>query len=264
MNSFKDADITVSTINMVVLVKSSAGDKMKVFTDRKYHGLVYYVGGKSTYSFSEKKLIARKGAVVYLPQHRDYTASSQEDGECIAVNFEVLSKLNAAPSVHYFENHELYHNLFVQIEKEWVFKKNAYRAKCKALLYEIIALLAENLSMDYGARHQSSKLNKAISYLEANYNNKELNVQYLADLSGMSVSYFRQLFTAVYQLAPIKYINKIRISRAKDLLSTGYYSVTDTADMVGFSNVYYFSRAFKKQTGMTPSDYRENILSRGS
>ena len=63
-----------------------------------------------------------------------------------------------------------------------------------------------------------------------------------------------------FQLSPIKYITKKRISYACDLLVSNKYSVSDIASMTGYSDVYYFSRVFKENTGMSPLEYKKNVV----
>ena len=52
----------------------------------------------------------------------------------------------------------------------------------------------------------------------------------------------------------------MRLENAKALLRTGYYSVTETATRCGFDSVSYFSYTFRRETGVTPSAYRERFL----
>ncbi len=51
------------------------------------------------------------------------------------------------------------------------------------------------------------------------------------------------------------YLNNLRIEKAKQLLSTGFYTTNDIATRTGFHDVYYFSKVFKKFTGTTPGKY---------
>lgn len=82
---------------------------------------------------------------------------------------------------------------------------------------------------------------------------ENIPVTELAALCNMSVSAFRELFTKQYGLSPIQYRNRLRIQRARYLLSMGSYTVAEAAYAVGFSNLGYFCRHYKKLTGETPS-----------
>ena len=67
-----------------------------------------------------------------------------------------------------------------------------------------------------------------------------------------------KLFKAEYGFSPQKYIIHLRIQYAKQLISTGYYSVKEIALMSGYTDYKYFSTEFKKQVGVSPSDYVYN------
>ena len=57
-------------------------------------------------------------------------------------------------------------------------------------------------------------------------------------------------------MTPLQYILSLRISNAQSLLETTKYNVTEIASIVGYENPLYFSRIFKKQVGLSPSEYR--------
>jgi AraC family transcriptional regulator of arabinose operon len=78
----------------------------------------------------------------------------------------------------------------------------------------------------------------------------------LAKLAGLSTSRFRTVFRQVTGTSTVRYLNWLRINRARALLMEGDYTVTEAAEAVGFSDVYYFSRLFRKMTGTNPSTYR--------
>ena len=54
----------------------------------------------------------------------------------------------------------------------------------------------------------------------------------------------------------MRYVAELQVQRAKELLTDSTLPVLEIAEAVGIRNPYYFSRFFKKQTGMSPSDYR--------
>ena len=79
---------------------------------------------------------------------------------------------------------------------------------------------------------------------------------FIALLCDISPIYFRKLFQKIYKTSPIKYLIKIRINKAKEFLRGDYLSISDIAKLTGFSSVYTFSKAFKKETGISPSEYK--------
>ena len=60
-------------------------------------------------------------------------------------------------------------------------------------------------------------------------------------------------------MSPMQYIISLRIANAQRLLGTMDYNVTEIASIVGYDNPLYFSRLFKKQTGLSPSEYRKHL-----
>ena len=80
----------------------------------------------------------------------------------------------------------------------------------------------------------------------------------LARSLGISYSRFRSLFKAQTGYAPREYENLIKLNRACDLIGSGL-GITATADALGYSSVYYFSRAFKKNFGRSPQNWKANL-----
>ena len=78
----------------------------------------------------------------------------------------------------------------------------------------------------------------------------------------MSVSWFLRNFKQVTMKSPMQYILSIRINNAVSLLETTDYNVTEISAIVGYENPLYFSRIFKKQKGVSPSEYRKVLSHR--
>jgi AraC-like DNA-binding protein len=77
----------------------------------------------------------------------------------------------------------------------------------------------------------------------------------MAKLCNISCVYFRRIFANAFGLSPIKYVNNLKIERAKELLRSRLYSVTEVCEIAGFSDPAYFCRLFKKEVGVTPSEF---------
>ncbi len=101
----------------------------------------------------------------------------------------------------------------------------------------------------------SSVMDKAINYIQDNYGNK-ICEQQLSDLCQMSRFQFTRQFKKSVGCTFQNYLLNIRVDKAKQLLKNPKARITDIAYTVGFSDPGYFTRAFKKATGRSPSSFR--------
>lgn len=101
-------------------------------------------------------------------------------------------------------------------------------------------------------------MEKAIQYFNDNYNT-EINIEAYAASRGMSVGWFIRCFKQYTGTTPMRYIVSLRITNAQVLLETTDYNVTEIGNIVGYDNPLYFSRIFKKQKGVSPSEYRAQL-----
>ena len=108
-----------------------------------------------------------------------------------------------------------------------------------------------------GVNHKAlSAVSPALTHIERHYN-LDTTVEELADMCSLSISALEKNFKKVFGITPAKYRNNVRTEHAKQLLSGGY-STEETANITGFSDRYYFSKIFKKLTGMSPREYQES------
>ena len=97
---------------------------------------------------------------------------------------------------------------------------------------------------------------KLNAIIEENIMNADLNVEFLTKALGISRTALFNKVKEVTNLGIIDYINGIRIKKAMDLLKNTKLNVTEISEKVGFSYPQYFGKVFRKQTNMSPSEYR--------
>lgn len=104
---------------------------------------------------------------------------------------------------------------------------------------------------------QNKKIYNLIQYINEHYTD-EIGLTELADYVKMNPAYLSMLFKEQVGMSYIKYLTKIRIDKAKELLREGM-KATDVSEKVGYRDYRYFSQVFKKSENITPNKYREKF-----
>ena len=112
-------------------------------------------------------------------------------------------------------------------------------------------------------RTESKKSQKRIiahakDYIASNYSNANLSINEIAQYAGCSASYLSAIFSEYAGENLVTCLNNYRISMACDLLANSQILIRDVGLKVGFNTIQNFNRVFKKQTGMTPNEYRKS------
>jgi two-component system response regulator YesN len=101
-------------------------------------------------------------------------------------------------------------------------------------------------------------MRNVIDYINENYY-RQITLDNVAQQVYFSSYYVSRLFKKVLGKNFVEYLNEIRVEKAKELLKDVKYKAYEVADMVGIQNAHYFSKIFKKYTGMSPTKFREKM-----
>ena len=96
----------------------------------------------------------------------------------------------------------------------------------------------------------------AKEYINNNYS-KDISLDDVSRQVNISPYYFSKIFKEDMGEGFVEYLTKIRMEKAKELLTTTEYSMKEICAMVGYADPNYFSRSFKKNVGVTPTEYKE-------
>ena len=188
--------------------------------------------------------------ILFVPAGKAYTVSSEQSEQVITVHF--FSDVVPLSEIAKFtpaDRSEI-ETCFTDIQRLWSTRTHSAELECRATLYRILSLIERELESP--SENMRDKIDAAEEYIRANFTSHELNVDDIAKECGMSDTYFRQLFTERYGTTPLKYINKLRLAYARELLESRYYTVTEVSEMCGFNNINYFSTFIKKELGKSP------------
>ncbi|MBE6538280.1 MAG: helix-turn-helix transcriptional regulator [Ruminococcaceae bacterium] len=220
------------------------------------HEIFMCTKGSADISYGDKKFNISEGCIVFLQKYEknEYTVDKIEDFECIEIYFD--SNLPIFGETHMINtNSNVYiRGLFERIVQIWKFKSSGYYYKCLSIFYELLSEIIR-LQDEYVPGERYDKIKPGVKYLQEHCFDKNIDYYTPASLSNISYTYFKRIFIKKIGVTPIQYIVKLRMDRAIELLKTKRYTITEIADMCGYENVYYFSRVFKKHTGVAPRWY---------
>ena len=137
----------------------------------------------------------------------------------------------------------------------------------RGTLHELIAWIirdhrAQQLRRDREPDSYSPPIVKVMEWLRVHLD-ENVSVGDLADVAGLSPSYFRRWFHREVGSSPRDYVTQLRTEQAKRMLAETDRSITGIAMELGFSTSAYFTAVFHRETGTTPSDFRRQLREAG-
>ena len=254
---FEEQDI-VTQIVFACVVKRGEGSS--VHKNRPSHGLALHFGDDKTYTFDTgENFCLKKGEMIYFPKGSNYIVEINNNAytETYCINYQIANEQKcAAPFCLRVKKVEEILSAYQRAEKAWRRNKEGVQLLCKAELYKIIYELTQEKNDPYLPESRQNLLKPAVEYIHKNYTEELVSMEFLSELCGISYDYFRRLFKKYHGTSPVKYINSLKLKRAKELLASGFYSVSEVAFASGFSDLSHFSRFFKAHVGVLPSEYR--------
>jgi len=175
--------------------------------------------------------------------------------------FNRLLEINPGRGINRSDNPKVYEkDVFYKEYQELNNLQNlATSMETQGILWLLTArFLSPNVLSEQDAQMIPVKLAETLDYIELNMH-AELSVNFLASRINQHPDYFSRQFKAYTGTRPVNYINKKRVERAQYLMATTRMSYSEISIQTGFSDLSYFSKAFKKLTGMSPRDYKKQM-----
>lgn len=122
-------------------------------------------------------------------------------------------------------------------------------------LHRLLAILAIT-SKEKKKSELELSIEKTAEYMKGHLEEKDISLEVLAEMAGLSHYYYLRKFKEIYGLTPHKYLLTQRLRSSKELLTTTSLSIEEIGLTCGFSNPSHFIMAFRKNTDMTPFQYR--------
>ena len=263
MNANQSMDIQVTSVDFVIYRKSTSKWRVISRTSRGCCVIAYAQSGGASYTVGEDTFQLKKGNVLFIKEGATYRGNADVENPWtfFGIGFSIETGdaqteklLSELPNVFRSSDSSQMAANFAELYRVWSTKSTGYLIKCRSLILDIIyMLLSDEFRRGKSSAHYG-KIEEIVDMMRENCD-KTYSLDELCKISGLSSSHFRMLFKEMTGLSVVQFQNRLKIDRAKDLILSGNCNVTEAACAVGFSNVYYFSRMFRKLTGKNPSEY---------
>lgn len=151
------------------------------------------------------------------------------------------------------------HKLLRAMLEEWDERPVGWEVRLSGMLISLLVdysrAFCEHVGADNESGSYSAYVAQALTYIDEHYADPELSVRSIAAHVGVSGDYLSRQFRQVLGIAAQEYLKRYRFARAMALLQSEQ-PVGEVASQVGFRSLCHFSREFKKEMGVTPSQYR--------
>lgn len=242
-----------------------------------YYQLWYIFKGSCDHTIDNRKIHLTSGDIIIIPPYSyhsmyngtdnlivigiDFTDSFLEkassDDEKISlssINPIVLSQMNIS-SV--FSIDRQIEGLILECFNEYMQKNTFYKTIIKGNIIKLV--ICVNRMSDINTHKESSHryiVNEILKYIQNNLS-KQIKIEDLCALTNSSPSLIGQCFKKETDKTIIEYVNTLKIDKAKQLLKESDLTITNISYDLGFNDMAYFNRVFKKLTGNSPNNYRK-------
>ena len=210
---------------------------------RRAHGFVLCRESEFSFFCDGREIVADKSHILFLPKSAHYSFVCRKSGLTYTYNFEGSLPFSEPYCVEIADNSRC---LAVAEEMQ---KKDGDFAKI-GLMYRIFGYIFDKNSLS----DIPEIIRPQVEYIQKSFGNGDISNEFLASMTNISEVYLRKLFVRHLGVSPHEYISGVRIENAKRLLAEGK-NVSETASLCGFSSLYYFSAAFGKRVGTSPSEF---------
>jgi len=220
--------------------------------NRQDHIIGIKLSGIAHHDFGYQSFDMAESCIFFFNQRDDYSVKVIENGESLSVHFTTYEDIDTDSFCIPLTGGGEFLRILEKTEAQ---SKLLGTNNCMmmSLVYRLCAELCRQREKQYSPR--DSRMNHARAYIDIHFRDASC----LADavsLSGLSARRFGELFRLNFDVTPNRYIVLRRVGYAGELLKSKSFSVSEVAEICGFCDVYYFSRVFKNETGVSPKDWK--------
>ena len=205
--------------------------------------------------------------ILYAPgQFHNQTTTDNQSCSYLTILFEMNISEPSLISNRIFNSHRDIHsalNNFMKVSaNELYFDNDLMICYLKELIIKLLQydflLSTQVAATPMQQRFENEMINEIIIYVNENIY-QSLTIEEICHKFSISRSSLQTLFKNNLSVAPKQYISDLKLSKSKLLIKESMYTISEISSMLGFTSIHYFSRKFKQQYGLTPTDYAKTI-----
>ena len=241
----------------VTSVYEYSNDRMKWKNagGRKNHIIAYQLTGSFDHKVRGELLSVHSDTLFFIHKDDSYSVKCLESGKSLCVCFS--ADTNLVTKVYDARDDARVGNIFKKIMLESALDCESKKYSVVARLYELFSIISSASAPSYVAPDKREQMSTVHGKIMEYYREKEFHVNELSSLCGVGQKQFTKLFRQRYGTTPTQFVLALRMNTAAKLIEEGHMSISEVADFVGYDDVFYFSRLFKKNIGVSPTEYRK-------
>lgn len=232
----------------------------------KYHecaSIIIISSGLARFTINETSYKLKTGSVLHVGPSTVISEEVLSDTKCsyILIQYRILeNEVGIFPlyTSHFIMNIDNQKKVFqyaMELVENFRSTDVYMKLKCKSLLLSFIVELIHALKND-SKKQPAIDLEKIKGYIHQHYA-EPITINEIASNFGIKRRYLTSIFQRYIGLSPIEYLTAYRIHKAQELLLLTDKQIIEISNSVGYVDNLYFSRVFKKKTGMSPTEYRK-------
>lgn len=226
--------------------------------------LCIVTNGTATIKYDEKEFLLNPGTVYLMFPNTFYEIRGNDNFRYAYINFSGKEVGNILEDLAIMKENSVYHN-FDELLDFWLtsFSKinpaNSATLTEGVLLYTLSLLNTRNI-LAKPTPDDKNLYHMITDYIDNNFSMTALSLTTVANMFSYSEKYISHIFKKNNTVGFSAYIQELRVKRAIELMQEDNFSVKGISGLCGFSDPFYFSKVFKKKTGLSPKEYRAKLL----
>lgn len=218
--------------------------------------LIFFKDTFATIYFDDFIFNIEPNDILFLPsgQHEKYIVKLHKPGAFTDIYFISNIHLNSTATIYKSPTRNI-NVLFHQALTIWQQNPELNHAKTMSILWDLIYKIQTSICIPNA---QSKLIEPAVEYIFEHYRDTDIAVHKLATKCGMSYSLFLKTFEQRFSTTPKNYIINLKMNDACEMLKANK-TITEISEDLNFTDVYFFSKQFKKHVGVSPSTYRRKL-----